>query len=85
LISSGAVEYKLGPMTPRQCRAARALLGWTQADLAELAGLGLSTIEDFEVSRRVLPKDTVAAIQETLEINGIELINESGVRLRDRA
>jgi DNA-binding XRE family transcriptional regulator len=39
-------------ITSGQCRAARALLDITQPELAEAAGLGLSTIVDFEKSRR---------------------------------
>ena len=40
-------------MTPAQCRAARALLEMTQPELANEADLGLSTIVDFEKTRRV--------------------------------
>ena len=50
-------------MTPSQARAARALLDMTQPSLADLAGLGLSTIVDFEKQRRKLPISTVAAIR----------------------
>jgi DNA-binding XRE family transcriptional regulator len=43
-------------MTPPQCRAARAWLGWTQADLGRRSQVGLSAIKDFESgSRRTLP------------------------------
>lgn len=33
---------------PSQIRAARALLGWHQADLARRAGIGLATIQRLE-------------------------------------
>jgi len=33
-------------MTPKQVRAARALLGWSQAELAKKAELGITTIAD---------------------------------------
>ena len=39
-------------MTPKQVRAARALLGWSEADLAKEAGLGITTIADCELERR---------------------------------
>ena len=39
-------------MMPKQVRAARALLGWSQADLAKEAGLGITTIADCELERR---------------------------------
>jgi transcriptional regulator with XRE-family HTH domain len=72
-------------MTPEQCKAARALLGFDQISLAKAAGLGLSTIVDFERSRRAVPGSTVEAIHRALESAGIEFIDEDdggpGVRL----
>jgi len=73
-------------MTPQQSRAARALLDLTQPDLARAAGLGLSTVVDFEKSRRDLPIDTLARLRAALENAGVEFIPENGggagVRLR---
>lgn len=73
-------------MTPSQCRAARALTNMTQPKLAESAGLGLSTIVDFEKERRSVPQITVNAIRAALEAAGVEFIAENGggagVRLR---
>jgi transcriptional regulator with XRE-family HTH domain len=58
----------------------------SQSALAEAAGLGLSTIVDFEKSRRVVSKDAIASIQRALEAAGVEFIPENGsgagVRLR---
>ena len=70
-------------MTPAQCRAARALLDMTQPDLAKLAGLGLSTIVDFERSRRIVSGEAMDAIRATLEAAGVEFTNgnQPGVRL----
>ncbi|KQZ98442.1 hypothetical protein ASD64_15810 [Mesorhizobium sp. Root157] len=77
-------------MTPAQCRAARALLDWTQPALAASAGLGLSTIVDFEKMRRkTISPDAVAAIRAALESAGVIFIASNGdgpgVRLRDRS
>jgi transcriptional regulator with XRE-family HTH domain len=58
-------------MTPAQCRAARALLSITQSELANEAGLGLSTIVDFEKERRQVSDEAVKAIQNALERIGI--------------
>lgn len=73
-------------ITPGQCRAARALLDITQPQLADLAGLGLSTIVDFEKSRRDISRDAAEAIQGALETAGVTFIGRSGagpgVRLR---
>jgi transcriptional regulator with XRE-family HTH domain len=35
-------------LTVAQCRAARALLGWSAADLAEAGGFGIVTVKRFE-------------------------------------
>ena len=69
-----------------QCRAARGLLDMTQPDLGYAAGLGLSTIVDFERNRRAVSPAAIAAIRRALEVAGIEFIDENGngagVRLR---
>lgn len=75
-------------ITPSQCRGGRGLLGMTQPQLAAAANLGLSTIVDFEKSRRLVSKDSVKLVREALERAGVEFIDENGggpgVRLRQR-
>jgi predicted transcriptional regulator len=79
-------------MTAAQMRAARALLGIDQRQLAELSGVSLPTIQRMEASdgtvRGVV--DTLTKVVEALERAGIELIGENaasggggrGVRFR---
>jgi DNA-binding XRE family transcriptional regulator len=73
-------------MTPAQSRAARALLEISQTILARKAGLGLSTIVDFEKERRLVSDDAKIAIAAAFESEGIIFIEENGggegVRLR---
>jgi DNA-binding transcriptional regulator YiaG len=73
-------------ITPAQCRAARALVGMTQPELASRAQLGLSTVVDFERSRRQISEDAVGAIVRALEKAGVIFIlrngGGAGVRLR---
>ena len=73
-------------ITPAQCRAARALVGMTQPELASRAKLGLSTVVDFERSRRQISEDAVGAIVRALEKAGVIFISRNGggagVRLR---
>jgi transcriptional regulator with XRE-family HTH domain len=75
-------------ITPAQCRGGRGLLGMTQPALASGANLGLSTIVDFERSRRSVSSQAVEMIRHALEQAGIEFIDENGggpgVRLRNR-
>jgi transcriptional regulator with XRE-family HTH domain len=70
-------------MTPAQCRAARALLDWTQPDLARAAGLGISTVIDYERERRQVSEASASAIKFALEQQGIKFTNGNrpGVRL----
>ncbi len=71
-------------MTPGQCRAARALLGWPQEKLAEVAELSVSTIYDFESERRKMPPETVQAIRLALENAGVLFVEGGGATLRRR-
>ncbi len=63
---------------PAQCRGARGILNLTQPELARAAGLGLSTIVDFERKRRDVSPEAIAAIRHALETAGIEFIDENG-------
>jgi DNA-binding transcriptional regulator YiaG len=76
----------LKTISPSQCRGARALLDMTQPSLAALAGIGLSTVVDFEKQRRSVSDDAVSKMQKALETAGIVFIQENGggagVRLR---
>ena len=65
-------------MTPSQCRAARALIDLTQPQLAEAASVGLSTVVDFEKSRRAVSDAAKEAIRAALEAAGVEFIPENG-------
>jgi hypothetical protein len=49
-----------------------------QADLAQNAGLGLSTVVDFEKKRRQVSEDAVFAIEAAFERAGIVFIEENG-------
>ncbi|TXQ54865.1 helix-turn-helix transcriptional regulator, partial [Escherichia coli] len=74
-------------LTPAQSRAARALLDWSQDQLAEASHLGLSTIRDFEKGRRVPSHNNLAAIVRALEEAGVQFIpangGGAGIRFRD--
>ncbi len=63
---------------PEQVRAARSLLGWSQQELAERAGVAVSTVADFERGQRNPVPNNALAIQRALEMVGI-LFTEIGV------
>jgi transcriptional regulator with XRE-family HTH domain len=68
-------------ITAAQMRAARALLGIDQRQLAELAGVSLPTIQRMEASegnvRGVI--DTLTKVVEAFDRAGIELIGVNAV------
>lgn len=61
-------------ISPEQCRAARAWLGWPQPELAKRAKVGLSTVRDFETGTRTPILNNRQAIQGALEIAGIRFL-----------
>lgn len=65
-------------LTPEQVRAARALLHWSQGDLAEKANVAVSTVADFERGHRVPVANNVLAIRRALE-NAWLLFVDGGV------
>ena len=74
-------------LTPEQCRAARALLTWTQDDLATRAEVSRSTVRGFENGQHELHRGSAAVIRGALEAAGVILIDPNedagpGVRLR---
>ena len=70
---------------PRQIRAARALLNWSQDDLASASGIARSSIKNIENDITTARKDTIHDIQSALENCGIEFIAGSGVRIKNEA
>jgi transcriptional regulator with XRE-family HTH domain len=70
-------------MTPAQCRAARALLDMTQSELGRAAGLGLSTVVDFEKGRRRVSERAIKSMQAALEGAGIPFNEQGGLRTAD--
>lgn len=62
-------------MTPRQCRAARVLLDWSQQDLAAASSVSVSTIRNFEQGKVSTYKPNRLALQRALEAAGIEFLD----------
>lgn len=71
---------------PEQSRAARALLAWSQYDLADRAKVAQKTIADFEMENTAPRESTLTSLRQALERAGVEFIPENGggvgVRLR---
>jgi transcriptional regulator with XRE-family HTH domain len=73
-------------LLPAQCRGARGLLNWSQADLADRAGVSRSTVKDFETERHALHHSTERLLLAAIEAGGVSLILADaagpGVRLK---
>lgn len=63
---------------PEQSRAARGLLKWSQRDLADRAGVGLSTVREFESGERQTHAGNLEAVERAITAAGVELIPENG-------
>jgi transcriptional regulator with XRE-family HTH domain len=68
-------------ITAPQLRAARALVGMDQRDLAAASGLSLPTIQRMEASEGVIRGnvDSLMKLIAALSAAGVELINEGAV------
>jgi len=54
-----------------QIRAARALVGWSQDDLAGAAGLHVNSVKTWEARERIGPGHAVAAMHTAFEGQGV--------------
>jgi DNA-binding XRE family transcriptional regulator len=77
-------------VSPGQIRAARALLFWSQNDLAKASKVSRQTIADFELGKRESYDRTLADVVKAMEEEGVLFIDEddkfgAGVRMRLRS
>lgn len=65
-----------------QVRAARALIGWKQSELAKASGVSVPAIARLERMTGNPRVSTLSAIQKTFERHGVEFFGDTGVDLR---
>jgi transcriptional regulator with XRE-family HTH domain len=72
--------------TAAQCRAARALLRWSQQTLADRSRVSIVTIQNFETEKTAPYAGTLLLLRQAFEAAGVEFIPEDnggvGVRLK---
>jgi len=71
-------DEKQRVLTPEMCRAARAFLDWTQADLAAHAAVSRGTVRDFEANAHAVHRSTPALLRKALEDGGAKLVEMDG-------
>lgn len=66
--------------TPEQVRAARAALGISADELAELSGIAKSTILRYERRAGRAYAETLQMLRETLEAHGVDFVGRDGIK-----
>ncbi|KAA3451610.1 XRE family transcriptional regulator [Mesorhizobium sp. SARCC-RB16n] len=74
-----AQQSSQSDLSPKLVRAARALLAWSQQDLAKQAGVATSTVADFERGQRNPVANNAQAIRTALEGAGIRFLPTGAV------
>jgi transcriptional regulator with XRE-family HTH domain len=65
-------------LTPAQCKAARALLGWTQLDLAKFASVSADAIRYFETEKRTPRPASLEQINIAFADAAVTFIDDNG-------
>lgn len=66
-------------ITPAQLRAARALLGWSQREMADACSVGINTVGRMESGEKMPGKRTLAVIAQAFEDAGVVFSAESNI------
>ena len=67
-------------MIPAQCRAGRALIGWSIERLSDVSRISTRDISAFESGSRKIDAASVTALRRALEEGGAQFIAEGKVR-----
>lgn len=86
---SATTAYDAAMITPSQIRAARALIGWKQSDLAAASGVSEISVKNIERGATDARGSTLGKIQVAFEAAGVLFLDPGdtrdggpGVRLR---
>jgi transcriptional regulator with XRE-family HTH domain len=86
---AATAQYPAEMITPAQIRAARALIGWKQTDLADASGVSEISVKNIERGTTDARSSTLAAIQAAFLKAGVVFLDPGdtrdggpGVRLR---
>ena len=65
-------------VSPAVCRAARALLNWSQDELAKAARVGVNTVRNFEQEKASPRQAILSAMRSAFERAGVMILDEAG-------
>lgn len=66
-------------LSAAQCRAARALIGWSQDDLSAASKVAKATIANFELGKRTPYDRTLSDMRAALEHAGVTFLEKGDV------
>ncbi len=72
-------DDRTSSLLPAQCRAGRALVNWSQNDLADRSGVAKATIAYFETSKRQPYSQTLGTLRRVLEKAGVSFVDQDEV------
>lgn len=75
-----AVAYVAAMITPAQIRAARALIGWKQSDLASASGVSEISIKNIERGATDPRGSTLSALQDAFRTAGVVFLDPGDTR-----
>jgi transcriptional regulator with XRE-family HTH domain len=78
IVPAGAYRQKM--ITRAQIRAARALIGWTQIDLAQASGISQVAIKNLERGVTDPRVSTLISIQDALDQAGVMFLEPGDTR-----
>lgn len=73
------ILYNTAMITAKNLRAIRAIRGYSQADLANLAGVSVPSIAEFETGRRDIRASTIAKLCRALGVQVTYKIDDTEI------
>jgi predicted transcriptional regulator len=80
LADAMTAQYSATMITPAQIRAARALIGWKQSDLAAASSISVISIKNIERGATDPRSSTLAAIQDAFTKAGVVFLDPGDTR-----
>ena len=78
--NGGFIGYAAEMITPAQIRAARSLIGWTQAELAKHSGVSEVSIKNIERGATDPRSGTLTKMQDAFRKGGVVFLDAGDMR-----